>query len=969
MTKPEASARVGIDAMLSAAGWQVQDMVQANLSAGPGVAVREFPLKTGHGFADYMLFVEGQAVGVLEAKKLGTTLTGVEVQAEKYAVGYPDDLPAPHRPLPFLYQSTGAETRFTNLFDPDPRSRQVFAIARPETLAAWLASERAPSSERPGTLRSRLQRLPPLPTPSGLWPNQETAITNLERSLALGRPRALIQMATGSGKSLTSAAAVYRMVKFGGATRVLFLVDRGNLGRQALKEFQNYVCPDTGRLFGEVHIIQNLTSNRINPTAKVVIGTIQRLYSILRGDPDLPTGDDESSQFDRERTEVSEPPLVEYNAALPPEFFDVVFIDECHRSIYTLWRQAVEYFDAFLVGLTATPAKHTFGFFQKNLVMEYGHAEAVADGVNCDYDIYRIQTKVSKHGNTVEGGPFEVIGKRDKLTRQVRWERQDEDITYAPNQLDRDVVVPDQIRTVIACFRDKLFTEIMPGRTHVPKTLIFAKSDSHADDIVKIVREVFDKGNDFCQKITYNTSTARIVTPAEFDADGRKVKEQSISYQSSGLNPDTLLQQFRTAYDPRVVVTVDMIATGTDVKPLEIVVFLRQVKSRLLFEQMKGRGVRIIPSDDLRAVTPDAVAKTHFVMVDAVGIVETDLIDSAPPLEAERSVSFESLLKGVVFGTTNADTLSTLAGRLKRLDKRMTEVDRARITKMAGASISAIAADIIKAINPDRHREAASAGLPAGQQPTDAQVAAAGKRLIAEAVRPIASNPDLRKELLVVKQETEQVYDDRTTDEVISSGADAQAKARAEALVTSFRDYLTKHRDEITALQVLYGIPHRTRLSFDDLQDLAARIAQAVPGAITQRRPGEFDVHPLWDAFAKLEADRVKGVGGKHLLTDLVTLVRHALGRVPDLEPFAEQVHRRFDDWMARQTAAGTAFNDEQRRWLAAMCDQIAASLTMERQDLKFTPFEELGGLGKGRSLFGERLDAMIDELNRELVA
>lgn len=967
---PEAEARVAIDAMLVAAGWIVQDMAAVNLSAGRGVAVREFRLKTGHGSADYLLFVDMQAVGVLEAKKIGTTLTGVEVQAEKYSVGYPDDLPAPHRPLPFLYQSTGVETRFTNLFDPDPRSRQVFAIARPHTVAEWLVADALPGSQRPSTLRGRLQRLPPLPEPSGLWGNQAKAVTNLERSLAIGHLRALIQMATGSGKSLTAAAAVYRMVKFGGATRVLFLVDRGNLGRQALKEFQNYVCPDTGRLFGEVHVIQQLTSNQINPTAKIVIGTIQRLYSILRGDPNL-CDNDEASQFDQSEPADREPPPVEYSAVIPPEFFDVVVIDECHRSIYSLWRQALEYFDAFLIGLTATPAKHTFGFFRKNLVMEYGHAAAVADGVNCDYDIYRITTKVSSQGATAEGGPFETIGKRDKLSRQIRWEKQDEDITYTAKQLDRDVVVPDQIRTVMACFRDKLFSEIMPGRTHVPKTLIFAKNDSHADDIVQIVREVFGKGNEFCQKITYNTGTARVVTPAEFDTDGRKVREELVEYKSSGVTPDDLLSAFRNAYHPRIVVTVDMIATGTDVKAIEIVLFMRQVKSRVLFEQMKGRGVRVMPPDDLRAVTPDAVAKTHFVMVDAVGIVETDLIDAVPPVEADKHVSFESLLKGAALGTTNTDTLATLAGRLSRLDKRMSDTDRARLTTMAGGTTpAAIAAAIITAIDPDEQRAAASVGLPAGQAPTEAQIKTAGQRLIIAAVKPLAANPDLRKELVEVKRATEQVYDDKTIDSVVTAGSDAQARERASTLVTSFKDYVIAHKDEITALQVLYSIPHRQRLNFDDLRDLAARIALAVPGAIAQRRPGDFDVLPLWQAYAKLEATRVKGGSGKHLLTDLITLVQHALGQVPDLEPFADQVRQRFDQWLQRQISSGVKFTDEQRKWLNAMCDQIATSLSMERDDFRYDPFSNLGGLGKARTLFGDdKLDTLLGELNRELVA
>jgi type I restriction enzyme R subunit len=259
---PEDIAREQIDRMLVSAGWAVQDAKEVNLYAKKGVAIREFELKPGCGTADYLLYVDGQAAGVIEAKKEGTTLTGVEIQSDRYSKGLPDNLPAWFRPLPFCYESTGKETRFTNGFDPEPRSRNVFAFHRPEILADWLEDsipmEYGLAAERqqlysPDTFLSRVRRMPHLPE-EGLWPAQIVAIKNLERSLAENRPRALIQMATGSGKTFTAITFLYRLIKFAGAKRVLFLVDRGNLGRQALKEFQQYLSPYNNFKFTEEYM-------------------------------------------------------------------------------------------------------------------------------------------------------------------------------------------------------------------------------------------------------------------------------------------------------------------------------------------------------------------------------------------------------------------------------------------------------------------------------------------------------------------------------------------------------------------------------------------------------------------------------------------------------------------------------------------------------------------------------------------
>ena len=678
-----------IDEQLCACGWVVQDYKHAAVAAALGVAVREVPTEAGP--ADYVLFVDRQAVGVIEAKKAGSTLTGVEPQTRKYQVAYPEELPAfeVDGALPFGYESTGVETRFTCGLDPVPVSRRVFTFHRPETLAYWHDEHVRLGGY--ATLRAGLPLLPELgPDAPVLWPAQAEAIRNLEASLRANRPRALIQMATGAGKTFTAANVCYRLVRHANAVRVLFLVDRANLGRQALREFQGFAAPDDPRKFSELYNVRHLTDSGVDMAAetstKVHICTIQRLFSILRGDDPEGFDDalDERSGFE---VEPAQPVEVAYNPKVPIESYDLIIVDECHRSIYGVWRQVLEYFDAFLVGLTATPGIQTFAFFDQNLVMEYGHAQAVADRVNVDFDVFRIRTEITESGGTVPAG-F-VTGFRDRDTRQLRLEKVDEDIDYNAAELDRRVVAPDQIRTVVRTLRDSL-PKIFNDRErrdgllkHVPKTLIFAKDDSHADDIVQIVREEFGLSNEGAVKITYRSV-------------------------DSGNKPEELLQQFRTNYPTRIAVTVDMIATGTDVKPIECVVFMRMVRSRNFFEQMKGRGVRVIDAEDLRRVTPDAKAKDRFVIVDAVGVTEAGLHDTVP-LERQHGVSFDRLLNQVGLGSVDPDVVSSVASRLARLNRRITAEDRAELEQVAGVGLDDLVRRITDALDPDRQHEAAAA--------------------------------------------------------------------------------------------------------------------------------------------------------------------------------------------------------------------------------------------------------------------
>jgi len=934
---PEQQAREKIDELLTWAGWNVQDPGEVHIHAGRGVAIREFPLP-GHGFADYLLYVDGKAAGVIEAKKEGTTLSGVETQSDKYITGLPETLPAWQRPLPFSYQSTGTETRFTNGLDPQPRSRPVFAFHRPEQLAEWLDSEPGRIADDQGeygiggkTFLARLQQMPPL-VEEGLWPAQITAIRNLEQSLRENRPRALIQMATGSGKTFTAISFIYRLIKFAGARRVLFLVDRGNLADQTLKEFQQYASPYNNFKFSEEYIVQRLTSNTIDTTARVCICTIQRLYAMLKG-REL-AEDLEEGSMDRLGSLFKQPEPIEYNPAIPIETFDIIVTDECHRSIYNLWAQVLEYFDAYLIGLTATPSKQTFGFFNQNLVMEYNHEMAVADGVNVNYDVYRIRTAITEQGGKVESGYAVQVMERN--TRKKRWERLDDDFEYDPNQLDRDVVAPDQIRTIIRTFRDKLFAEIFPGREWVPKTLIFAKDDQHAENIVEIVREEFARGNDFAQKITYRTT---------------------------GKKPKDLINAFRTSPMPRIAVTVDMIATGTDIKAVEVVMFMRAVKSRAFFEQMKGRGVRVISPDDLQSVTPDAPCKDHFVIVDAVGVCEKDKTDSRP-MERKPTVAFGKLLQAVAFGSTDEDVLSSLAGRLARMEHRMSAEDDKQVRELTGGlSVKDLSHRIVEALDPDRHIEQARADLglaPDDDRPIPAQaLAAAREKVIREAIKPL-HDPKVREVIETIKRQNEIVIDTVSADAVLEAGFSQDALDRARDLTQSFEQFIQEHKDEITALQILYGRPYKKRLTFDAVKELADQLHQP---------PYLWDESQLWAAYAALEKDRVKGASGHRILTDLVSLVRFAMHQDNELVPFPERVKANFEAWLADQENREARFTEEQRHWLEMIRDHIAANLGIEPDDFEYAPFAQEGGLGKVYQVFGDRLNEIIEELNETLAA
>ncbi len=911
---PEQQARDKIDRQLADAGWAVFDKKTIDFTASQGIAVREY--QTDVGPADYVLFVDKKAVGVIEAKPedWGHNITTVEDQSLSYANA---NLKWVNNkvPLRFIYESTGVITRFTDGRDPKPRSREVFNFHRPETLAEWL--------DKPASLRARLQGMPPL-NQSGLRDCQITAIENLELSFRQNKPRALVQMATGSGKTFTAISSVYRLLKHADAKRILFLVDTKNLGEQAEQEFMAFLPNDDNRKFTELYNVQRLKSSFVARDSQVCISTIQRMYSILKDEP----LDEVAEQANPAEMLVKpkQPLPVVYNNKIPPEFFDFIIIDECHRSIYNTWRQVIEYFDAYLIGLTATPDNRTFGFFHKNVVSEYDHDQAVADGVNVGNEVYMIETTLTKNGSVIKAE--QQVERRERLSRKRRWERQDEDEAYTAKQLDRDIVNPDQIRTIISTFRDRL-PVIFPGRTEVPKTLIFAKTDSHADDIIQITREEFGEGNQFCKKITYNAE-----------------------------DPKSVLAQFRNDYYPRIAVTVDMIATGTDVKPLECLLFMRDVKSRNYFEQMKGRGTRTLDADSLKKVTPSAAtAKTHYVIVDAIGVTKS-LKTASQPLITKPSVSLKDLAMGVMMGARDEDTVSSLAGRLARLDRQLDDRDKARIFEASkGKSLKQIVHSLIDAIHPDRVDELARRIAVAGE-PGDTERDKARDQLVGVA-SSVFTGP-LIELIDSIRRDKDQKIDHTNLDSLLRAEWAGDTAENARALTQDFESYLKQNRDEIEALTIFYKQPaRRSTLTYAMIKSVLERLKQDRPKLAPLR---------VWQAYAHL--DDYKGNSPVTELTALVALIRRACKIDSTLSPFADTVRKNFQGWiMKHHSGAGEKFSEEQMDWLRMVRDHIINSFHVERDDLDMAPFDARGGIGRMYQLFGNRMDTVIDELNEVLAA
>ena len=914
---PEQMARITIDTRLEKAGWIIQDLSQINPMASLGVAVREYPTSTGP--VDYALFVAGKPIGVIEAKKddAGESITVVEGQSSRYANSIFKYINNDYR-IRFAYEATGKLTRFTDYDDEKYRSRTVFSFHQPKTLQAFAARE--------NTIRNNMKHFPPFDI-NGFRKCQITAIQNLDKSFSENRPKALVQMATGAGKTFTAITAAYRLLKFGKMKRILFLVDTKSLGEQAEREFLAYTPNDENRTFSELYGVRRLKNSYIPNDVQICISTIQRMYSILKGE-EIDEAAENESLFEQSGANTQLVKEVVYNEKYPPEFFDCIIVDECHRSIYNVWNQVLEYFDAFIIGLTATPDKRTFAFFNENVVSEYSREQAIIDGVNVGEDIFLIETEVTKNGAHIMKQQIEY---RDRLTRAKRWKQMDEDLDYDCARMDRDVVNPSQIRAVIRSFKENLFTRLFPHRREVPKTLIFAKSDSHADDIIQIVREEFGEGNEFCQKITCQAD-----------------------------RPETVLSAFRNDYYPRIAVTVDMIATGTDVKPIECLVFMRDVRSRNYFEQMKGRGTRTLGKDELRKVTPSAMEnKDHFVIVDAVGVTKSKKTETRT-LERKPTVSMKELMLNVAMGSKDENTLTSLANRIIRLNSQMTPKERTEFTHTVGKNAGVVAQRLLDSF--DVEVLAAKAGVILSDEheltgEEQQRMDEAKADLIKEAVQPFYQ-PEVRDYIENVRRSHDQVIDSVNLDSVVYAGYDMDKQANAERTIATFREFIEANKDEILALRIIYDQRYKDRpMAIAKLKELYEKL-----------KAQNITVERLWDCYAIKKPEQVK-CGTMAQLTDLISIIRFEMGYGDNLTPFVDKVNYNFMQWTLRRNAGAIHFTEEQMEWLRMIKDHIAASLSIEPEDLELNPFDRKGGLGRFYEVFGEQYEAVLMEMNIELVA
>ncbi len=873
---PEEKARVKIDQWFNDAGWKVvnRDEYEPTITA---VAIREGLLK-GNLEADYFLFINGKAVGVLEAKREEVDISSdmVSEQAITYAKSVPDCYQAWQRPLPFLYKSNGKEIEFL-----DYRHREtsqwetINCIHTPKEIVKMLGIE-DPFAGLP-TLNKK-----------GLRDCQYEAVTELEKSFRSGQNRALMVLATGAGKTYTACLTAYRMLSYTPMRRVLFLVDRNNLGRQAENEFGTFRLTETGDAFNNIYAVNRLKSAKVPSDSNVVICTIQRLFSLLKGEEITDTDDDDEDTADGE-VELPD------NPNLPRDFFDLIIIDECHRSIYGNWRKVLEYFDtARLIGLTATPIPDTMAFFNNNRVVNYTLEQSIIDGVNVDNRIYRIKTKVTEEGGAILKGQRTRVETR--YTGDVKTVSTKETKQYTKEELNRSIINPAQIKLILTTYRDAVYAEMFsdpqrePNFEYLPKTLIFALNENHATNIVNIAREVFGE-------VCPHADMERYV--------------QKITYSAGDSNE--LIRQFRNDKDFRIAVTCTLVATGTDVKPLEVVMFMRDVASAPLYTQMKGRGVRTIGDEQLRNVTPNALSKDCFFLVDAVGVTEHDhVIPGQYEGPGTGTITLKELLERIAHGNLPDNYLRRLAATLSRLYNKADRAQREEFVRLAHDDMQEIAQRIYTALDPEQPP----------QLPPFADINAPNNERKG-LVSPIANHAEVRKYILILAAGFVNTLMPGE-DTLISKGFSVE---EAQSTTEAFEQYCRDHSDDIEALRILYN-NEGTPITYQMLKDLELKLT------MTSIR---FAPRVLWNMYATLYGDKVRRTTKKEeteALTNIIQLVRFAYHQTERLESAYPTARSMFNLWYGRKQMDITP---KQKDLISKIVEYIAANGACSVREIRNT--------------------------------
>ena len=861
----EEKARIKIDQWFADAGWEVinRDDYEPTCTA---VAIREGLLKDNLE-ADYFLFINGKAVGVLEAKREETDAFSSIVceQAALYARSVPNIYQTYQKPLPFIFTSNGKELYFCDFREQDHYFKQIMTIPTPHELVKKLG------------INDYFAGLPTL-RKKGLRDCQYEAITELEKSFRSGQKRALMVLATGAGKTYTACLAAYRMLSYTPMRRVLFLVDRNNLGKQAEGEFGTFRLTENGETFNTIFTVNRLRSSSIPSDSNVVISTIQRLFSFLKGETIEDNDDDDENE---PAEEVILPP----NLDLPHDYFDMIIIDECHRSIYKNWRKVLEYFDtARLVGLTATPIPETMAFFNNNRIVNYTLEKSIVDGVNVDCRVYRIKTQVTETGGAILAG--EKFKEETRYTGEVKTVSSKETKTYTNKELNRSIINPAQIKLILSTYRDVVYTELFndpqrePNMDYLPKTLIFALNEAHATNIVQIAKEVFGRTDDrFVQKITYSAGDS-----------------------------NELIRQFRNDKDFRIAVTCTLVATGTDVKPLEVVMFMRDVESLPLYIQMKGRGVRTIGDEQLRNVTPNAFSKDCFYLVDAVGVTEHEkTIPTASDEPTTKTITLKELLERISHGYIPDEYLKRLAATLARIYNKADDSQRKEFTRLSRDDMKELSARIYDALEKGTLPPFVSTEKPNLER----------KGLVS----PLANHADARRYLLILAAGFVNTLMPGE-DTLISKGFSIEeAKNTTEA----FEEFCRENADEIEALRIIYNNEGEP-ITYSMLKDLEHKLKMA---------NNHFAPKQIWNSYAVLSPGKVKRSTTKEesdALTNIIQLVRFAFRQIERLDSVVTTSKQYFNLWLGQNQREIT---DKQREVISRIVDYIASNGACTVRDIR----------------------------------